>query len=154
MAGFRREHRREAARLRTMAGAATTTAVKSRLLEEADKHERLAQIAEPDNDVELTSRFVAAVPSRPSYPSQTDDLAANGYDPVPGIQHRPIMMANIATIECSTCSALLEVYPQDVPGESSLGCSTRDGELCKAPPLRRCPHAWAEIKRRFPNSDV
>jgi hypothetical protein len=151
MAGFRREHRREAARLRTMAGAATTTAVKSRLLEEADKHERLAQVAQPDK---LTNRFVAAVPSRPSYPSRTDDLAGSGYDPAPGIQHRPMMMANIATIECSTCSALLEVYPQDVPGEPSLGCSTRDGELCKAPPLRRYPHAWAEIKRRFPNSDV
>jgi hypothetical protein len=57
----------------------------------------------------------------------------------------------VATIECSTCAALLEVYPQNVPGEPSLGWDVLDdGELCKAPPLRRCPHARAEIKLRFP----
>jgi hypothetical protein len=57
----------------------------------------------------------------------------------------------VATIECSTCSALLEIYPQNVPGEPSLGWDVLDdGELCKAPPLRRCPRARAEIKLRFP----
>jgi len=57
----------------------------------------------------------------------------------------------VATIECSTCAALLEVYPQNVPGEPSLGWDVLDdGELCKAPPLRRCPRARAEIKLRFP----
>jgi hypothetical protein len=62
--------------------------------------------------------------------------------------------ATLMTIECSTCSALIEVYPQDVPGEPSVGWSTRDEEFCKAPPLRRCPHARAEIKRQFPGSDI
>jgi hypothetical protein len=57
----------------------------------------------------------------------------------------------VATIECSTCSALLEIYPQNEPGEPSLGWDVLDdGELCKAPPLRRCPRARAEIKLRFP----
>jgi hypothetical protein len=61
----------------------------------------------------------------------------------------------LATIECSTCSALLEVHLQNVPGEPSLGWSALDdGHLCKALPLRRCPHARAEIKLRFPSVDV
>ena len=46
--------------------------------------------------------------------------------------------AKVATIECSTCAALLEVYPQDVPGEPALGWNALgDGHLCQAPPLRR-----------------
>jgi hypothetical protein len=63
--------------------------------------------------------------------------------------------AKVATIECSTCSALLEVYPQDVPGDPALGWDALDdGHLCQAPPLKRCPHARAEIKLRFPNFDL
>jgi hypothetical protein len=61
----------------------------------------------------------------------------------------------LATIECSTCSALLEVYPQDAPGEPSLGWDALDdGQLCDAPPLKRCPHARADIKMRFPAVDL
>ena len=59
------------------------------------------------------------------------------------------MTNTIATIECATCSALLEVYRQEMPGEPNLGWSASDESLCKAPPVRRCPHARNEIKRRF-----
>src|SRR5262249_10965392 len=45
--------------------------------------------------------------------------------------------------------ALIELYPQHVPGEPSLGWSTNDSELCKAPPVRRCPYARTVIKRLF-----
>ncbi len=66
-----------------------------------------------------------------------------------------IGLSKVATIECSTCSALLEIYPQAVPGEPSLAWRALDnGHLCKALPLRRCPHARAEIKLRFPSVDV
>ena len=34
--------------------------------------------------------------------------------------------SKLATIECSTCSVLLEVYPQDLPGEPSLCWNTLD----------------------------
>jgi len=60
----------------------------------------------------------------------------------------------LATIECSTCLALLEVYPQALPDEPNLGWSALyDGQLCQAPPLRRCPHARAEVKFRFQEFD-
>ena len=62
--------------------------------------------------------------------------------------------AKVATIECATCSALLEVCPQDVSGEPVLGWNTLDEDCCKAPPLKRCPHARAEIKLRFPTVDL
>jgi hypothetical protein len=39
---FRTDHRREAARLRWLATSATTSALKARLLEQAQQHERLA----------------------------------------------------------------------------------------------------------------
>jgi hypothetical protein len=62
--------------------------------------------------------------------------------------------SKLATVECSTCSALLEVYPQAIPDEPNLGWSALDdGQLCKTPPLRRCLHARAEIKLRFPDFD-
>jgi hypothetical protein len=44
-----------------------------------------------------------------------------------------VVQLKVATIECSTCSALLEVYPQDVPGEPSLGWDAlNDGRLQSA----------------------
>jgi hypothetical protein len=60
----------------------------------------------------------------------------------------------VALIECSICSTLLEIHPQMIAGEPSLGWSARDEGLCKAPPPRRCPHAHAETKRRFPDFDI
>ena len=61
----------------------------------------------------------------------------------------------LATIECSTCSVLLEVYPQNTPGQPSLGWNAlEDGQLCKVPPLKRCPHARTAVKLRFPGVDL
>ena len=47
------------------------------------------------------------------------------------------VITKMATIECSTCSTLLEIFPQEAPGEPNLGWTIR------------CPHARAEVKRRF-----
>jgi len=52
MPDFRHHHRREAARLRSLAAAVTTEAIKTRLLEEAEEHERIVQIAEDPEGVE------------------------------------------------------------------------------------------------------
>jgi hypothetical protein len=52
MIDFRHHHRREAARLRSLAATATTEAIKTRLLEEAEEHERIVQIAEDPEGVE------------------------------------------------------------------------------------------------------
>jgi hypothetical protein len=52
MADFRNHHHREAARLRSLAGTVTTEAIKTRLLEEAEEHERIAQIADDPERVE------------------------------------------------------------------------------------------------------
>jgi hypothetical protein len=41
--GFRNYHEREASRLRALLANATTPALKARLLEEAEEHERLAE---------------------------------------------------------------------------------------------------------------
>ena len=48
---FRYHHERIAARLRSMASTATTLAVRARIIEQAEEHERLArQLAELDAD--------------------------------------------------------------------------------------------------------
>jgi hypothetical protein len=52
MPDFLNHHRREAARLRSLAATATTEAIKTRLLEEAEEHERIAQTAEDPEGVE------------------------------------------------------------------------------------------------------
>ena len=52
MTDFRHHHRREATRLRSLATTATTEAIKTRLLEEAEEHERIAQLAEDPEGVE------------------------------------------------------------------------------------------------------
>ena len=59
------------------------------------------------------------------------------------------VLTKMATLECSTCSSLLRVYPQDEPAEPNFGWNALDADQCKAPPIRRCPHARAEVKRRF-----
>jgi hypothetical protein len=45
MTDFRQHHRREAARLRSLATTATTERIKTRLVEEAEEHERIARLA-------------------------------------------------------------------------------------------------------------
>jgi hypothetical protein len=59
------------------------------------------------------------------------------------------VISKMATIECSTCSTLLEVYPQDRPGKPNLCWNALDDDQCRAPPFKRCPHARDEVKRRF-----
>ena len=49
---FRNHHWREAARLRSLAAAVTTEEIKTRLLEEAEEHERIVQMAEDPEGVE------------------------------------------------------------------------------------------------------
>ena len=75
-----------------------------------------------------------------AYPATVLALKASKATAMPNI---------IASIECSTCSAVLEIYRQEISGEPNLAWSTSDEGLCKAPPVRRCPHARNEIKRRF-----
>ena len=52
MPDFRNHHRREADRLRSLAAAATTEAIKTRLLEEAEQHERISEVADDLERVE------------------------------------------------------------------------------------------------------
>ncbi len=52
MLDYRTHHRREAARLRSLAETATTEAIKTRLLDEAEEHERIAQLAEDPELIE------------------------------------------------------------------------------------------------------
>ena len=61
--------------------------------------------------------------------------------------------SKLASFECATCSAWIEVYPQDEPGEPSIGWNAQDEALCKSPPIRRCPHLRAEISVRHPGFD-
>jgi hypothetical protein len=63
------------------------------------------------------------------------------------------VLTKMATLECSSCPTLLEVYPQEMPGEPNLGWNALDTDQCKASPINRCPHARAEVKRRFANFD-
>ena len=58
----------------------------------------------------------------------------------------------LTIIECETCAALIEVYPQ--AGEPGLAWNTLGDDLCKVPPVTRCAHARVEIKRLFPEVDI
>jgi hypothetical protein len=90
------------------------------------------------------------VPSRAA-----DFLDDHGMPPITAVTSFMNGQAKVATIECATCAALLEVFPQDVRGEPGLSWNALDdGHLCRAPPLRRCPHARAEMKLRFPSVDL
>jgi hypothetical protein len=65
-----------------------------------------------------------------------------------------IQRPKLATIECSTCSALIEVYPAAIRDGPDLEWSTLGNECCQLPPVTRCPYARNEVKRRFPDLDV
>ncbi len=56
----------------------------------------------------------------------------------------------VATIECATCSALIEVFPSI---ESYLEWDVLGEDTCQSPPLNRRPYARNEIKRCFPDFD-
>jgi len=59
----------------------------------------------------------------------------------------------LASIECEQCAALLEFYPRSGRDVPSIEWITRDENLCKSPPVNRCPYAHAEARRRFPGFD-
>jgi hypothetical protein len=63
------------------------------------------------------------------------------------------VISKMATIQCSTCSTLLEVYPQDEPRKPNLCWTALDDDRCKAPPITRCPHARDAVKRRVAGFD-
>jgi hypothetical protein len=160
-----KHHARDAARLTSLASSVTTPAAKARLMEQAQEHTRLAGGVHNVDDG--TARAVAVSAYRQvlhavGLPRQVRGSRSRGPVAKPSwagaAPPGAILMSEqskLATIECVTCSALLEVYPQDVPAEPSLGWSALDdGHFCQAPPLRRCPHARAEIKLRFPSIDL
>ena len=76
------------------------------------------------------------------------------YAPRPVGGDDPVMSgySRLAMLECATCSAILEVFPHSA--DPGIAWEVLDADLCKAPPLNRCPHARAEIKRRFPEFNI
>jgi hypothetical protein len=60
----------------------------------------------------------------------------------------------LAIIECSVCSAWIEIFPQTEREGPSVVWNMRDESLCKSPPAGRCPQVRAEIKRRYPDFNV
>jgi hypothetical protein len=56
----------------------------------------------------------------------------------------------MATIECATCSTLIEVFPTALSEGPDVEWARLEDDHCKAPPLARCPYARSEIKDRFP----
>jgi hypothetical protein len=161
-----KHHARDAARLTSLANSVTTPAAKARLMEQAQEHTTLAGGVH-NVDEGTARRARAAMPRRADPHAVGLSRQAWGSRPRGPVAkpswagaalRRSVQMSEqskLATIECATCSALLEVYPQDAPDEPSLGWSALDdGHLCQAPPLRRCPHARAEIKLRFPAVDL
>lgn len=60
--------------------------------------------------------------------------------------------AKLATIECGTCSALIEVYQQYEPNYSLVWETRPDGFVhCRHGAVEHCPKAIAEVKLRFPD---
>jgi hypothetical protein len=60
----------------------------------------------------------------------------------------------LAIIECSVCSAWIEIFPQTDREGPSVEWNMRDESLCKSPPAGRCPQVRAEIKRRYPDFNL
>jgi hypothetical protein len=56
----------------------------------------------------------------------------------------------MATIECATCSTLIEVFPTARSEGPDLEWERLGDDHCQSPPLARCPHARREIKDRYP----
>ena len=77
MTDFRDHHRREAARLRSLATTATTEAIKTRLMEEAEEHERIVQLAEDPEGVEQEASSHKAAYRRRHAPSTALSSASN-----------------------------------------------------------------------------
>jgi hypothetical protein len=80
-------------------------------------------------------------------------FAANSWlgDTQPGALFHPMPddPVKVATIECVVCGAYIEVYQGARSGEAGVCWEIRDAELCRQPPLHRCPQARLEVRRRF-----
>src|SRR5215211_7228492 len=60
----------------------------------------------------------------------------------------------LALLECSVCSALIEIYRPVTPKVDALAWNMRYDETCQNPPSEQCPQVRAEIRRRFPEGDI
>jgi hypothetical protein len=56
----------------------------------------------------------------------------------------PHIPEKIATIECATCGAFIEVYHQQVEGQDCVNWTVRDAELCRDPSIHRCRQVCPE----------
>lgn len=56
----------------------------------------------------------------------------------------------LATIDCPECSAWVEIHRRGSPQYPLRGWREADEQLCKAPPLRRCPYLHVTIGSQFP----
>jgi hypothetical protein len=57
----------------------------------------------------------------------------------------------LATIDCSKCSAWVEVHHRGSPAYPIRAWQERDEQLCRAPPLAQCPHLHSIIEEQFPD---
>ena len=64
----------------------------------------------------------------------------------------PDQPEKLATIECATCGALIEVFRRDTPDGTTIDWRQHDADLCKQP--HRCPQARLEVRRRFPHDEI
>jgi hypothetical protein len=67
------------------------------------------------------------------------------------MQDRP---ERVATIECATCGAFIEVYRWRAEGQESIDWSIPDERLCRDPPMRDCRQARLQVRRRFPDETI
>ena len=59
----------------------------------------------------------------------------------------------LATIECTVCSALIEVFRRYEPDRATIFWSTQDDHSCEQLPVASCLRAHAEVKLRYPEVD-
>ena len=69
-----------------------------------------------------------------------------------GMREEMAVPSKLATLECSTCTALIDVFQQYEP-DLALIWDARDveGPSCQHPPSTSCPNARAEVERRYPD---
>ena len=59
----------------------------------------------------------------------------------------------LATIECTVCTVLMDIFQQNRPERKVIVCQHEgEADLCRHPPLIRCPQARAEVALRFGNN--
>ena len=61
-------------------------------------------------------------------------------------------LEKLATIECKLCAVLMDAFQQNKPERRVILClHYGETDLCRHPPLTRCPQARAEVVLRFGN---